>query len=149
MLFCFGNRGGYPTIHHSAMKPKNIVVLGCTGSIGVSTQKVAADLPEQIRIVGMASRENVDGMEKAIRQFKPLAAGMTNPDKAAELKRRVGGKVPIHSGEKGLIELATMPEADVVLVAIVGTAGLEPALAAIRAGKDLAVASKEIGRAHV
>ena len=126
------------------MKPKNIVLLGCTGSIGVSTQKVAADLPEQIRLVGMASRENVDGMEQAIRQFQPLAVGMTNRDKADELKRRIGGKIPVHAGERGLVELATMPEADVVLVAIVGTAGLEPALAAIRAGKDLAVASKEI-----
>jgi 1-deoxy-D-xylulose-5-phosphate reductoisomerase len=126
------------------MKPKNIVLLGCTGSIGVSTQKVVADLPEQIRIVGMASRENVDGMEQAIRQFKPLAVGMTNPEKARELKQRIGGKIPVHAGERGLIELATMPEADIVLVAIVGTAGLEPALAAIRAGKDLAVASKEI-----
>src|SRR5258706_77946 len=140
------------------MKPKNIVLLGCTGSIGVSTQKVAADLPGQIRIVGMASRENVDGMVEAIRQFKPLAVGMTNPEKAEELRKRLsasakasadvgapGGRaLPVHSGEKGLIELATMPEADIVLVAIVGTAGLEPALAAIRAGKDLAVASKEI-----
>ncbi len=132
------------------MKTKNIVLLGCTGSIGVSTQKVAADLPEQIRIVGMASRENVDGMEEAIRQFKPLAVGMTDPAKAKELKKRLAtgrdacATMPVHAGERGLIELATMPEADVVLVAIVGTAGLEPALAAIRAGKDLAVASKEI-----
>jgi len=131
------------------MKPKNIVLLGCTGSIGVSTQKVAADLPDQIRIVGMASRESVDGMEQAIRQFKPLAVGMTNPEKARDLEKRLGtpggrARPRICSGERGLIELATMPEADIVLVAIVGTAGLEPALAAIRAGKDLAVASKEI-----
>lgn len=125
-------------------KPKNIVLLGCTGSIGVSTQKVAADLPEQIRIVGMASHKNVEGMEEAIRQFKPLAVGMTDSEKAKELEQRIGGKIPVHTGERGLIELATMPEADIVLVAIVGTAGLEPALAAIRAGKDLAVASKEI-----
>jgi len=126
------------------LKPKNIVLLGCTGSIGVSTQKVAADLPDLIRIIGVASRENVDGMEQAIRQFKPRAAAMTNRDKAEELKRRVGESIPVHAGERGLVELATMPEADIVLVAIVGTAGLEPALAAIRAGKDLAVASKEL-----
>ena len=126
------------------MKPKNVVLLGATGSIGVSTQKVAADLPDQIRLIGLASRENVDGLEKAIRQFQPEAAAMTNHDKAAELNRRLGGKIPVHAGERGLVELATMPAADIVLVAIVGTAGLEPALAAIRAGKDLAVASKEI-----
>jgi 1-deoxy-D-xylulose-5-phosphate reductoisomerase len=143
------------------MKPKNIVLLGCTGSIGVSTQKVAADLPEQIRIVGMASRNNVDGLEQAVRQFKPLAVAMTNREKAKELEKRLstsakasadkggapGGRAlptKVLSGERGLVELATMPEADIVLIAIVGTAGLEPALAAIRAGKHLAVASKEI-----
>jgi 1-deoxy-D-xylulose-5-phosphate reductoisomerase len=124
------------------MKPKNVVLLGATGSIGVSTQKVAADLPEHIRIVGMASRENVDAMEQAVRQFRPKAIAMTNREKARELEKRV--KMPVLAGERGLVELATMPEADIVLVAIVGTAGLEPALAAIRAGKDLAVASKEI-----
>ena len=124
------------------MKPKNIVLLGTTGSIGVSTQKVAADLPHLVKIVGMASRESVDGMEQAIRQFKPLKVAMTNPSKAKELEARV--KMSVASGERGLVELATMPEADIVLVAIVGTAGLEPALAAIRAGKDIAVASKEI-----
>jgi len=124
------------------MKPKNIVLLGATGSIGVSTQKVAADLPEQVRIIGMASRENMTGMEKAFRQFQPRAVAMTDRDKARELEQRLG--TPVLTGEKGLVELATMPEADIVLIAIVGTAGLEPALAAIRAGKDLAVASKEI-----
>jgi 1-deoxy-D-xylulose-5-phosphate reductoisomerase len=124
------------------MKPKNIVVLGATGSIGVSAQKVAADLPGHVRIVGMASRDSVDGMEKAIRQFKPLQVAMTNRAKASELEAKI--KQPVLAGERGLVELATMPEADIVLVAIVGTAGLEPALAAIRAGKDLAVASKEI-----
>ena len=124
-------------------KPKNVVLLGTTGSIGVSTQKVAADLPDEIRLVGLASRENVTGMEQAIRQFQPQAVAMTDPAAARALGKRVGD-IPVHSGPEGLIELATMPEADMVLVAIVGTAGLAPALAAIRAGKDLAVASKEI-----
>ncbi len=124
-------------------KPKNVVLLGTTGSIGVSTQKVAADLPEEIRLVGLASRENVAGMEQAIRQFQPQAVAMTDEAAARALGERIGD-TPVHSGPDGLIELATMPEADMVLVAIVGTAGLAPALAAIRAGKDLAVASKEI-----
>jgi len=124
------------------MKPKNVVLLGTTGSIGVSTQKVAADLPAQVRLVGLASRESVDGMEQAVRQFKPLKVAMTNREKARELATRL--HQPVLAGEEGLIELATMPEADIVLIAIVGTAGLEPALAAIRAGKDIAVASKEI-----
>jgi len=124
------------------MKPKNIVLLGASGSIGVSTQKVAEDLPDYVRIIGMASRENVAGMDRAIRQFQPQAVAMTDPAKAQELAQRC--KMPVLTGAQGLVELATLPEADIVLVAIVGIAGLEPALAAIRAGKDLAVASKEI-----
>ncbi len=124
------------------MKPKNIVLLGATGSIGVSTQKVVADLPEHFRLIGLAARSSVDGTEKAFRQFKPKAVAMTHHSKAKELEARIGQ--PVLAGERGLVELATMPEADVVLIAIVGTAGLEPALAAIRAGKDLAIASKEI-----
>jgi 1-deoxy-D-xylulose-5-phosphate reductoisomerase len=124
------------------MKPKNIVLLGATGSIGVSTQKVVADLPDHFRIVGLASRENVAGMAQAVRQFRPVQVAMTDRDKARELEKHISQ--PVVTGEQGLVELATMPEADIVLVAIVGTAGLEPALAAIRAGKDLAVASKEI-----
>ena len=124
------------------MKPKNIVLLGATGSIGVSTQKVVADLPGQFRLIGLASRASVDGMEQACRQFQPQAVAMTQAGKAKELSARLGR--PVSTGERGLVELATLPAADIVLIAIVGTAGLEPALAAIRAGKDIAVASKEI-----
>jgi 1-deoxy-D-xylulose-5-phosphate reductoisomerase len=123
-------------------RPKNIVLLGATGSIGQSTQKIVADAPDQFRLVGLASRANVTGMETACRQFQPKAVTMTHPDKARELAHRLGQ--PVLSGERGLVELATLPEADIVLIAIVGTAGLEPALAALRAGKQLAVASKEI-----
>ncbi|MDW8342896.1 MAG: 1-deoxy-D-xylulose-5-phosphate reductoisomerase [Verrucomicrobiae bacterium] len=124
------------------IRRRNIVLLGTTGSIGQSTMKVAEDLPELVRIVGMASRESVEGMEQAVRRFQPLRVAMANPQKARELAARIGR--PVGEGERGLVELATMPEADMVLVAIVGTAGLEPALAAVRAGKDLAIASKEI-----
>jgi 1-deoxy-D-xylulose-5-phosphate reductoisomerase len=126
------------------MRPKNVVLLGATGSIGTSTLKVAADLPDEIRIVGLAARENVDAMESACRESQPKAAAMSNPAKARELSKRLGKKIPVFEGEEGLIKLATMPEADIVLVAIVGTMGLKPALEAIRAGKDIAVASKEI-----
>src|SRR6058998_2225166 len=90
---------------YQRMKPRNVVLLGTTGSIGVSTQKVAADLPERIRIVGMASRESVDGMEKAIRQFLPQAVAMTNRDKARELEERLGAPggcaLPVLTGERG------------------------------------------------
>src|SRR4029077_19028196 len=78
------------------------------------------------------------------RQHKPQAISIADPATAAELNRQLGSGTRVYSGPEGLIELATLPAADIVLIAIVGTAGLQPALAAIRAGKDIAVASKEI-----
>jgi 1-deoxy-D-xylulose-5-phosphate reductoisomerase len=123
---------------------KRVVLLGSTGSIGDSTLKVAADLPREMRLVGLAARQSVDVLEKQARAVKARAVAMVNPAKAAELKRRLGKSARVFSGEEGLCELASLPEADLVLIAIVGTGGLKPALAAIRAGKDIAVASKEI-----
>jgi 1-deoxy-D-xylulose-5-phosphate reductoisomerase len=107
---------------------RNLVILGATGSVGTSARRVAASLPDRVRVVGMSAHANTDGLAKAGAEF-PMATTV------------------LSSGEDGaerLIDLATMPGADLVLVAIVGTGGLRPALAAIEAGKDLAVASKEI-----
>ena len=122
---------------------KNVVLLGSTGSIGTSTVKVAEDLPNDIRLVGLAAGGNAELLAKQARQFRPELVSITSPEKADELRPQLDG-IRVTSGAEGLIELATLPSADIVLVAIVGTAGLQPALAAIRAGKDIAVASKEI-----
>ena len=123
---------------------KNVVLLGSTGSIGTSTIKVAEDLPQHIRLVGLAAGNNVDLLVEQARAHRPLAVSISDPAKAAVVAERLGGAARVLSGSAGLLELATLPEADIVLIAIVGTAGLQPALAAIRAGKDIAVASKEI-----
>lgn len=123
---------------------KNVVVLGSTGSIGTSTLKVAEDLPERIRLVGLAAGNNCELLLDQIQKHQPRAISLAQPAAAAKLKNAVGDKLPVYTGTEGLVKLATMPEADIVLIAIVGTAGLQPALAAIRAGKDIAVASKEI-----
>ena len=123
---------------------KNVVLLGSTGSIGTSTIKVAEDLPQHIRLVGLAAGNNVELLVEQARAHRPLAVSISDPAKAAVVAERLGGGVRVSSGSAGLLELATLPEADIVLIAIVGTAGLQPALAAIRAGKDIAVASKEI-----
>ncbi len=122
---------------------KNIVLLGSTGSIGTSTAKVAGDLPNDIRLVGLAAGGNAELLAKQARQFRPELVSIGSPEKAAKLRPQLDG-IRVASGEEGLIELATLPSADIVLIAIVGTTGLQPALAAIRAGKDIAVASKEI-----
>jgi len=123
---------------------RSVVLLGSTGSIGVSTLKVADDLPGKIRIVGLAAGNNVDLLIEQARRHRPAAVSISDPAKAAALRDAFGKSTQVFSGAEGLTRLATMPEADIVLIAIVGTAGLQPALAALRAGKDIAVASKEI-----
>jgi len=123
---------------------KNVVVLGSTGSIGTSTIKVAGDLPEEIRLVGLAAGNNVDLLLQQAKEFAPEAVCVSDPTKAEQLARGLRSKSQVFSGSDGLLKLATWPSAEIVLIAIVGTAGLQPALAAIRAGKDIAVASKEI-----
>ncbi len=120
------------------MRRRRVVILGSTGSIGESALKVATDIPERMEVVGLAANRSVAKFTEQLERWKPLRAAMCDPAAAAE----VGPE--ILSGEEGLCELATMPEADLVLIAIVGTGGLRPALAAIEAGKDIAVASKEI-----
>jgi 1-deoxy-D-xylulose-5-phosphate reductoisomerase len=125
-------------------KPKNVVLLGSTGSIGTSTIKVVLDLPDRLRLVGLAAGNNASLLTQQARQLRPLAISLRDPVLARELQPTLAPAIHVHSGPEGLIRLATLPEADIVLIAIVGTAGLQPALAAIRAGKDIAVASKEI-----
>src|SRR5579864_2284696 len=111
------------------MKKRRVVVLGATGSIGESGRKVARDIPGRMEIVGMSAHSNGEKLRAVAAKDFPDAklAFSGGPD-----------------GVERLVELATMPEADMVLIAIVGTGGLRPALAAIEAGKDIAVASKEI-----
>ena len=123
---------------------KNVVLLGSTGSIGASTVKVAADLPDQIRLLGLAAGNNAELLLEQARRHQPAVVSISDPAKARQLQDLLGASCQVCCGREGLLQLATLPAADIVLIAIVGTAGLAPALAAIRAGKDIAVASKEI-----
>ena len=123
---------------------KNVVLLGSTGSIGTSTVKVAEDLPDQIRLLGLAAGGNLELLLEQTRKHKPAVISISDPAKAKELQNTLGASTQVFCGTEGLLKLATLPAADTVLIAIVGTAGLQPALAAIRAGKNIAVASKEI-----
>ena len=123
---------------------KNVVLLGSTGSIGISTIKVAEDLPDKIRLLGLGAGNNAELLLEQTRKLRPEAVSIIDRAKAKELSGALGTTTRVFSGEDGLLKLATLPGADIVLIAIVGTAGLQPALAAIRAGKDIAVASKEI-----
>ncbi len=123
---------------------KKVVLLGSTGSIGTSTLKVASDLPERIQLIGLAGGRNVSLLRMQANAHLPQCISIGEECKMEELSKGLHERVEVVSGSSGLLRLATLPDADVVLIAIVGTAGLEPALAAIRAGKDIAVASKEI-----
>jgi 1-deoxy-D-xylulose-5-phosphate reductoisomerase len=124
---------------------KRIVLLGSTGSIGQSTLKVVEDLKGRVQLTALAAGGgNIDELARQIHSYKPQAACVFNKEKFSDLKSKTNGHCKLVVGPEGLIELATLPEADIVLIAIVGTAGLRPALAAIEAGKDIAVASKEI-----
>ncbi|KAB2661460.1 MAG: 1-deoxy-D-xylulose-5-phosphate reductoisomerase [Verrucomicrobia bacterium] len=123
---------------------KKVVLLGSTGSIGTSTIKVAEDLPESIELIGLAAGSNINLLAEQTQKHRPSTIAIYNPELVPQLQALLPLGPRIVSGDEGLIELATLPEADIVLIAIVGTAGLQPALAAIRAGKDIAVASKEI-----
>ena len=126
------------------MKRKRVVVLGATGSIGESALKVAHDIPDRMEIVGLAANSNAKKLAQQANATKPGAVCLVDESKIAELRKNLTYAPTIFAGEKGLREIASLAEGDMVLIAIVGTGGLRPALAAIEAGKDLAVASKEI-----
>ena len=123
---------------------KNVVVLGSTGSIGTSTAMVAEDLPDWIRLVGLAAGANSELLMEQTLKFQPEVIAIRDSKTAVDMQEALGTKTQVYSGSEGLLKLATLESADIVLIAIVGIAGLQPALAAIRAGKDIAVASKEI-----
>jgi len=125
---------------------KRVVLLGATGSIGESTLRVIAAQRDRLELVGIASHGRHQRLAEIARQFGVRHVGLHDPDALAAA--RAGADFPagtrFYAGADGLSELATLPEADTVLIAVVGTAGLQPALAAIAGKKNIALASKEI-----
>ena len=121
---------------------KSLVLLGSTGSIGVQALEVAQGAG--YRVAALAAGSRVEPFEEQIRRYRPAAAAMFDEKAAADLKVRVRDLlVRITAGMEGLCELAALPEADMVLNAVVGMVGLLPTLAAVRAGHDVALANKE------
>ena len=122
---------------------KKIAIMGSTGSIGTQTLDVVRE-NKDIEVVGLSAGSNVDLMEKQIREFQPKLAVMGNEKMAADLKCRVSDQpVKVSWGMDGLLELASMPESEILVTAIVGMIGIRPTIAAIEAGKDIALANKE------
>ncbi|MBW4666238.1 MAG: 1-deoxy-D-xylulose-5-phosphate reductoisomerase [Cyanomargarita calcarea GSE-NOS-MK-12-04C] len=125
---------------------KAITLLGSTGSIGTQTLEIVAQYPEQFRIVGLAAGNNIEMFAAQIRQFRPSIAAICNEEKLPLLKQAIADLDPqpiLLAGEAGVIEVARYGEAETVVTGIVGCAGLLPTIAAIEAGKDIALANKE------
>lgn len=133
-------------------KKKNVVILGATGSIGSSALQVLRQHPDKLKLVGVAARSNYQQLAEICSEFDVRHAALGDAAVYKEAQSAFGPAVQLATGESGLTEIATLPEADIVLVAVVGACGLRPALAAIAAGKDIALANKELlvlGGAHV
>jgi 1-deoxy-D-xylulose-5-phosphate reductoisomerase len=123
---------------------RRIAILGSTGSIGKQALALAARHPDRFRIVSLAARDNLDLLAEQVRAFGPALVSVATAEAAGALRSRLDGAgTEILSGESGLLQVATHPEADLVLSAVVGAAGLLPTFAAVRAGKAVALANKE------
>lgn len=123
---------------------KRLIILGSTGSIGTQALEVAAHLGEQIQVVGLAARSNVDLLLRQVAEFRPQAIALADQAAAERARNSVSAGVRVFDGLSGVTRLVEEWEADLVLAAMVGLDGLEPALAALRTGKSLALANKEI-----
>lgn len=131
---------------------KAISVLGSTGSIGTQTLELAEEFPQRFRVVGLTAGNNLDLLIEQIRRHSPEVVALADAERVAELRQRLGDLEPalrparlpeILGGSEGLCAVAAWPSAEIVVTGIVGCAGLLPTLAAIKAGKDLALANKE------
>lgn len=123
---------------------KNITILGSTGSIGTQTLEIVRDYSDELRVVAIAANRQVELMERQIREFHPLYACMCDEAAAKDLAARIADTdTKVVSGMDGLIEVSALPQTDVVVTAIVGMIGIRPTIAAIEAGKDIALANKE------
>ncbi|HMK61361.1 MAG TPA: 1-deoxy-D-xylulose-5-phosphate reductoisomerase [Dissulfurispiraceae bacterium] len=125
---------------------KNIVILGSTGSIGRNALNVIARFPDRFRVVGLAAGKGIELLKKQIQEFRPQLVAVADIKNCAELKAEITGQglaVDIICGMDGVSTVAAMKNADTVISAIVGSAGLVPTLTAVRAGKDIALANKE------
>lgn len=126
--------------------PKPISIVGCTGSIGTQTLDIVAENPDKFRVVALAAGSNITLLIDQVKRFKPQLVAVRNESLLAELQealKDVEQKPEIIPGEQGVIEVARHPDAVTVVTGIVGCAGLKPTVAAIEAGKDIALANKE------
>ena len=123
---------------------KSIVILGSTGSIGTNTLDIVERFPGEFRVVGLTAGNNDEMLAEQVRRFRPQVVAMSTEAAAVRLRQRCSGlPTDVVSGQEGLAKVASLPDAELVVSAIVGGAGLVPTLAAIRSKKHIALANKE------
>ena len=122
---------------------RKISILGSTGSVGRSTLAVVDAFPEQLRVVGLSAGSNIDLLVEQAERYRPELVSVRNADDAAALRKRVAGVEILH-GDEGASAVASLGSADAVIAAIVGAAGIPPVYAALRAGKRVGIANKEV-----
>ena len=128
------------------MTTKCVSVLGSTGSIGTQTLQIAEEFPEQFRVVALSAGRNLDVLEQQVRQHRPQAVALAATELLPSLRQRLSDLQPqpeLMAGAEGVAAVAAWPTAQLVVTGIVGCAGLLPTMAAVEAGKDLALANKE------
>ena len=122
---------------------KKIGILGSTGSIGTQTLEIVRSNPD-LQVIALAAGSNVSLMEQQVREFHPMLAVMGSEEAAADLKNRIADTdTRVSAGMEGMLELAVLPQMEVLVTAIVGMIGIRPTIAAIKAGKTIALANKE------
>ena len=122
---------------------KYLSIIGSTGSIGTQTLDVVSQHPDQFKVVALVAHHNIDLLEKQIKEYEPLVAGLVDEGAFNELKARYTGSTKLVGGKEALIAAATIQEATMVVTAIVGAAGIEPTVEAIKKGKTIGLANKE------
>lgn len=122
---------------------KKVCILGSTGSIGTNTLRVIREHPDQFQVIGLTAGKNISLLLEQIQDYNPKIVAVASKEHADEIRSIIGSDIKLTYGEEGLIEVASHPEANYVVSAIVGFAGLAPTIAAIKAGKDIGLANKE------
>jgi len=122
---------------------KNLSILGATGSIGTSTLNVVRKHPDKFRVLGLSGHNNIERLLEQIKEFRPAVAAVTDAGTCREIASQCGRETRVVCGAEGAMEVATLDDVEMVVSAVVGAAGLLPTLAAIKAGKDIALANKE------
>ena len=123
--------------------PRNIAILGSTGSVGRNALEVIAGFPGRFRVTYLTAHKNIDLLREQINQCHPRGVVVLEPGAAGTLRKSIDGLTEVLSGEEGLSEVVSRGDVDIVLNALVGFAGLKPTLRAVEAGKDVALANKE------